>query len=611
MKPTWQPPRDYRNRPVAILGAGVLGRRVGCIWASAGYSVRLRDPSEQQRADAITYIEENVQSYSVKTGKTPGSFEAFKDMEEAVADAWLVIEAVPEKIELKTSTFAELETTAPEDCILASNSSSYKSSEMISKVSDQTKSRILNMHYYMPPQCMIVELMTDGYTASEIFPFMVERSQEAATLPYVARKESTGFIFNRLWAAVKREVLTIIADGVSVPEEIDDMWLEMFIKGETLPCRMMDKIGLDTVAFIENHYVHERGLSSEKTVDFLRTNYLDQGKLGNKCSQGGLYAPDDKSSTPMNGPREPEILVLDVGLSASTPSTTSGQILKLTADGNHYEAILKEQALPDGLAVDQACGRMFWTCMGVPGKPDGAVYSAKLDGSDIITLVAPGIVNTPKQLSLDHSAQKIYFCDREGCRVYRCSFDGSDLETLVDNIGHDLTSQESVSDWCVGVTVSPALGKFFWTQKGPPKGGKGRIFCANIMTPVRQSMGSRNDVQCVLSGLPEPIDLEIDEDTRTLYWTDRGEIPWGNSLNKTTLDEAGLVVPPVDTPRTYETITRGLNEAIGLKLDVPNSHIYLTDLGGSVYRCNLDGTHKQKIFSEDLRAFTGIALLRS
>ena len=162
-------------------------------------------------------------------------------MKEAVANAWLVIEAVPEKLDLKIATFAELEALAPEDCILASNSSSYKSSEMIEKVSDATKARILNMHYYMPPGCMIVELMTNGFTDEGVFPFMVERSKEAATLPYVARKQSTGFIFNRLWAAVKREVLTILAEGVSVPEEIDSMWTEMFIKPRSMPCKTMDR----------------------------------------------------------------------------------------------------------------------------------------------------------------------------------------------------------------------------------------------------------------------------------------------------------------------------------------------------------------------------------
>jgi 3-hydroxyacyl-CoA dehydrogenase len=172
----------------------------------------------------MAYIRENVESYAQKTGQVPGTALAFEDMPDAVADAWLVIEAVPEKVQLKIDTFAELAVLTPDDCILASNSSSYKTSEILEKVPAATKTRILNMHYYMPPQCMIVELITDGYTEERIFPFMVERSREAATLPYVARKESTGFIFSRLLAAVKGEALTILEEGVSIPEEIDSVW---------------------------------------------------------------------------------------------------------------------------------------------------------------------------------------------------------------------------------------------------------------------------------------------------------------------------------------------------------------------------------------------------
>lgn len=74
-------------------------------------------------------------------------------------DAWLVVECVPEKLEIKTSTLADLEKLAPEDAILASNSSSYKSGDLISKISDDTKRRVLNTHYMMPPQTMVVELM--------------------------------------------------------------------------------------------------------------------------------------------------------------------------------------------------------------------------------------------------------------------------------------------------------------------------------------------------------------------------------------------------------------------------------------------------------------------
>lgn len=202
--------------------------------------MRIRDPSAQQRSDGIAYVEENAAAYAQKTGKTPGKAQAFENIQEAVDNAWLVIEAVPEKIQLKIDTFAELDALTPADCILASNSSSYKSSEMIEKVSAARKTQILNMHYYMPPMCMVVELMTDGFTTQDIFPFMVERSKEAATLPYVARKQSTGFIFNRLWAAVKREALTILAEGVSVPEEIDSLWTELIINGGAPPCKLMD-----------------------------------------------------------------------------------------------------------------------------------------------------------------------------------------------------------------------------------------------------------------------------------------------------------------------------------------------------------------------------------
>ncbi|GAD98049.1 hypothetical protein PVAR5_6737 [Paecilomyces variotii No. 5] len=602
----WQPPFDYQTRPVAVLGGGVLGRRIGCVWASAGYHVNIRDPSPQQRADAIAYIEENVHSYSKKTKKVPGIARAFDKIRDAVKDAWLVIEAIPEKINLKIDTFAELADICPSDCILASNSSSYKTSEMLEKVPAEAKARILNMHYYMPPQCMIVELMTDGHTTDEIFPFMVERSKEAATLPYVARKESTGFIFNRLWAAVKREVLTILAEGVSVPEEIDSMWEVMFVKGGATPCRMMDDVGLDTVSFIEQHYIHERGLSPAKTVDFLQKNYLDHGKLGSKCANGGLYPPRGKELSTTGR----KIIALDIGLSAETPTMTSGEVLELTTDGKIQRVLVKGQSLPDGIDIDHESGRMFWTCMGVPGKNDGAVYSASsLDGSDVKTVVSPGGAHTPKQLTLDRSAKKVYFCDREGLRVFRCNYDGSGLETLIKN--GDWKNDEDRGDalkWCVGITVSPKLGKFYWTQKGVAKSGKGRIFCADIETPSNQSAESRDDVKCIFSGLPEPIDLEIDEASRTLYWTDRGEVPLGNALYKAKLDADGLPTN-LASSRKCEVITRHMKEAIGLKLDLENRCIYSTDLGGNIYRCDLEGNSKERIHSDDYRAFTGIALV--
>lgn len=189
----------------------------------------------------MAYTREYVKEYAQKIdNKATGPFDATDSLAAAVANAWLIIECVPEKLEAKTKVFTELEALAPQDAILASNSSSYRSSEMLSEVRAETRSRVLNMHYYMPPACMVLELMTSGHTDPAIIPFLVERTRESGTLPYVARKESTGFIFNRLWAAVKRETLTILAEEVSNPEEIDSIWTEMFLKGKSLPCKMMD-----------------------------------------------------------------------------------------------------------------------------------------------------------------------------------------------------------------------------------------------------------------------------------------------------------------------------------------------------------------------------------
>nr|UPX44681.1 hypothetical protein FAC6B23_15 [Penicillium fuscum] len=604
MTVSWQAPADYANRPVAILGAGVLGRRIACIWASAGYNVRVRDPSLQQRVDCVAYVEENVASYAEKTGIVPGKAEVFEDMRSAVQNAWLVIEAVPEKIQLKIDTFAELDALSPVDCVLASNSSSYKSSEMLEKVSAARKAQVLNMHYYMPPTCMIVELMTSGFTNPQIFPFLVERTKEGATSPYVARKESTGFIFNRLWAAVKREALTIMSEGVSVPREIDAMWEEMFIKGRTLPCKMMDNVGLDTVAFIEKHYIQERGLSSEHTVEFLEKNYLDKEKLGAKSANGGLYPPINTTVSP-SGPR---IVVLDIGLASNALGSRPGEILEITLDGQLKKVLVSHQHYPDGIDVDYESDRMFWTNMGNPGKEDGSVYSAKTDGTDIRQIVPSGAVNTPKQLTVVAEHKKIYFCDREGLRVFRCNYDGSSLDLLIDNRTSEMF-QEALdhTKWCVGIAVSPKLGKFFWTQKGVSKGGKGRIFVANIEIPEGQSPKTRDDIKCVLADLPEPIDLEVKEDTLQLYWTDRGELPFGNTLNRCQLTDSGLLMETCS--QKHEILTKHLHEAIGLKLDTKNCHIYMTDLGGSIYQCDLEGKKKKVIYSDETRAFTGISLL--
>lgn len=295
---------------------------------------------------------------------------------------------------------------------------------------------------------------------------------------------------------------------------------------------------------------------------------------------------------------KPRIFALDIGLSSTKQSSSAGEILELTPEGQ-LKPLLKDQAMPDGLAIDGRLNRMFWTCMGTPGKPDGAVYSADLDGSHIRTVVAPGLINTPKQLALDSANEMVYFCDREGRSVCRCGYDGPHLSKVIDNAICE--SQDNVLDWCVGIALSLSLGKLFWTQKGPSKGGKGRLFSADLPKIVG---AAATGVRCLLNDLPEPIDLEFDESSHTLYWTDRGELPHGNALYKLQLDANGDV-----SSSGKQILARHFHEAIGLKLDSARRQIYITDLGGSIYCYNLDGKTKETLLMDEERAFTGVTCL--
>lgn len=293
-----------------------------------------------------------------------------------------------------------------------------------------------------------------------------------------------------------------------------------------------------------------------------------------------------------------------------TDTINAGRIVVGSPDGRELRTLVSDQHLPDGLDISLKTGRIYWTCMGIPASNDGTVQSCKLDGSDIKTVIPSGAVHTPKQLIIDHAASKLYFCDREGLRVMRCNFDGSEHETIIQT--GDWENPEDAKDqlkWCVGISINNKEGKFYWTQKGFSKGGKGRIFRANVQMPAGQTASTRKDIELLFQELPEPIDLEIDQDTQTLYWTDRGDPPRGNSLNSAKLGDNSLKALKEDSEEKneYQVLTRQLHEAIGLKLDTVNKHVYLTDLGGAVYRVGMNGKDKKRVYDEEC-SFTGIGL---
>jgi DNA-binding beta-propeller fold protein YncE len=264
-----------------------------------------------------------------------------------------------------------------------------------------------------------------------------------------------------------------------------------------------------------------------------------------------------------------------------------GRVMSVNPDGSDLKTLVSEgRHLPDGLVVDVEAGHMYWTNMGNPSANDGSIMRANLDGTNLTTIVPPGGTFTPKQLQLDKANGKLYWCDREGMRVMRANLDGSEIETLIES-GHGDDDRHDPKKWCVGIAVDVEGGKLYWTQKGPDNAGQGRIFRANLEIPDGQTPASRKDIEVLFDGLPEPIDLDLDPVNRMMYWTDRGDPPRGNTVNRAPMDMAP------GNRKDPEIVFTHLMEAIGLALDTKGGRMFITDLAGSVYSANLDGSNSK------------------
>jgi hypothetical protein len=278
---------------------------------------------------------------------------------------------------------------------------------------------------------------------------------------------------------------------------------------------------------------------------------------------------------------------------------SGGRVFSVNPDGSGSKTLVTGCRNPDGIALDAEAGYMYWTNMGVPTRNDGSIERADLDGGNRRVIVPEGATFTPKQLHLDRKDRKLYWSDREGMRVMRANVDGTNIEILVQT-GADDADRRDATRWCVGITVDSVRRHFYWSQKGPDNGGRGRIFRAGVDTPHGQTATARRDVALLFDNLPEPIDLEIDEKHRVLYWTDRGDAPKGNTVNRT----------PIDTAPKQEVVLSHLGEGIGIALDVRHDRMFVTDLAGTLYSARLDGSGS-RVLAGGQGNLTGIAYTNS
>ncbi|MFD5916754.1 hypothetical protein ACFVYP_34235 [Kitasatospora sp. NPDC058201] len=257
-----------------------------------------------------------------------------------------------------------------------------------------------------------------------------------------------------------------------------------------------------------------------------------------------------------------------------------GRVLEVdTADGRVRTLVEDAGNSPDGVVA--ADGTVYWTTMGAPdvdpGTPGEGGYDfsprnggvhAWSPGGPRRDLVQAGAMTTGKQLTSD-GAGALYWCDREGHRISRVRTDGSGLIDLVVT-----PAAEGIMGECVGIAVDSVRGHLYWTQKGPAKGGRGRILRAGLDIPAGQSAEHRTDIEVLWDHLPEPIDLHLDGDT--LYWTDRGAAPDGNTLNRAPLPG------PDGSGQRPQILASGFAEAIGLAVDTAAGLAYVADLGGHI-----------------------------
>lgn len=276
------------------------------------------------------------------------------------------------------------------------------------------------------------------------------------------------------------------------------------------------------------------------------------------------------------------------------------------ADGALQTVVRDTGRAPDGVVVSD--GVVYWTTMGRPivhgpaeadwdfSPVDGGLHAQALDGGGGVRDVIPtGGLTTGKQVTSD-GAGALLFCDREGCRVGRVRTDGTGRADLVIRSGRG-----GVLDQCVGVAVTAE--HVYWTQKGPAKGGRGRIFRAGLDLPDGEDPATRSDIELLWDGLAEPIDLHVEGDH--LYWTDRGAAPDGNTLNRAPLPAPGARgAPPT-------ILADGFREAIGLVVDARAHVAYVSDLAGDLRAVGLPerGAPLDRVVVSIGEPFTGLAAL--
>lgn len=606
-------------RRIAIVGTGVIGASWAAQYLARGFDVIATDPAPNAEANLRNYVDEAWPALT-NIGLSPGAsrdrLSFTTNMKEALSEADFVQENGPERPDFKIKLFAEMDDATPPDSIIASSSSGITASVMQSQC--KHPERVVIGHPFNPPHIIpLVEIVGGSKTSPEAVERAIAFYASIGKKPIHLLKELPGHVGNRLQIALYKEVMYLIQQGVLSVSDADDAvsygpGLRWGVMGPSLQWHLGGGSGGI------KHFMEHLMPGMEATFKILGTPDVND-ELKQKIVDGVLQIAGDRSVDQLAQVENEELLKLiklraENQISLTAPErvvitggsenilgsngktsdrvffldVSGGRIESLNPDGSDRRVILDGlKRIPDGIGVDAAAEYIYWTNMGNPKANDGSIERANLDGTNRKTIVPQGATFTPKQLTLDKEGGKIYWSDREGMRVMRANFDGSEIETLVDTSQGEPRPGRDETKWCVGIAVDHSGGKIYWTQKGSDNAGEGRIFRAKLELPEGETPTNRTDIEVLFEGLPEPIDLDLDLDQRMIYWTDRGNAPRGNTVSRAPLDGKGA--------NAQEILVNDLMEGIGLALDLKRGRMFFSDLGGSVYSARLDGSEKRTL----------------
>ena len=273
---------------MAVLGAGQMGNGITQVAACAGIKVVMIDIQQEYVDKGIATIEKSLAKLVSKERMSQDDADAARSRistaidRSACADVDLVVEAVPEILDLKLSIFSELDGICKDDCILATNTSSISISEIASATS--RPDRVIGMHFMNPvPIMKLVEVINGKETSEFVTSTVLEAAERMGKIPLMCN-DSPGFVSNRILCPMINEAILTLQEGVAEPEAIDGI-MKLGMNHPIGPLALSDLIGNDTVLHIMN-VLHE-GMGDDKYAPAqLLIDMVQDGKLGRKSGSG-------------------------------------------------------------------------------------------------------------------------------------------------------------------------------------------------------------------------------------------------------------------------------------------------------------------------------------